>query len=474
MRSFEGALEFLRPLVEIKLWDYCIVWKSRDDDSLRFIDWVGCCCSGGVSDAGGKEEAGETIPAALCKDTRFRHFRRTNACQALAQFPSSISLNTGVHGDVLISNQPMWLTSGEASYFSSFSHELTGTRVLIPVSGGIVELFATKRMPREGEVIDFVMAHCNISLEQEFETESALLDAGLNEKILSSSTKYYSLNWPDPQPFLGFKSKLEILPSVSQSSSFPGCGEGSSSGSKPSPGLFNQPIHTSFESKAATHREELLEQQKNVVSDHSKILQKDEAKTGEKQEKEVYKSKNLMTERRRRNKIRDRLYTLRALVPNISKMDRASIIVDAIGYIRELEENVKSLQNELIQLEHKDCQKNKHLKISPLEKTNDDINSWSFVQDDQPMFILNEEKPVEVEVEVMRINERDFLIKLFCKRKQGGVVSSIEAMYSLGLQVIDVNITTFGGMVLNIFHVEANENDIQPKRLRDSLMKLTS
>ncbi|XP_038893038.1 transcription factor ABORTED MICROSPORES isoform X2 [Benincasa hispida] len=476
MRSFQGALECLRALVETKLWDYCIVWKSRDDSSS----------SGGVSDASGKKEAGETIPAMFCKDTRFRHFRRTNACQALAQFPSSIALNSGVHGDVLISNQPMWLTSGEVSSISSFSHELTGTRVLIPVSGGIVELFATKHMAREGEVIDFVMAHCNVSVEQEFDKESEP-NAGLNEKRLHSSTKFYPVDWPDPQPLLGFKSKLEILPSISQSSCFPSCGEGSSSGSKPSNehqnfdsyssfisrGLFNQPIQRSFESKSQMHQEDLLEQQRDVASKYSKSLEKDEAKTGGKQGKEVFKSKNLMTERRRRNKIRDRLYALRALVPNISKMDRASIIVDAINYIRELEENVKSLQNELIQLEHKD-QKNIHLKISPLENKNDDTNCWPLVQDDQPMFIFGEEKPMEVEVEVMQINERDFLIKLFCKRKQGGVVSSIEAMDSLGLQVVDVNITTFGGMVLNIFHVEANENDIQPKRLRDSLIKLTS
>ncbi|TYJ96915.1 transcription factor ABORTED MICROSPORES [Cucumis melo var. makuwa] len=50
MKSFEGALEFLRPLEEIKLCDYSIVWKSRDDDSLRFIDWVGSCYNSATYD----------------------------------------------------------------------------------------------------------------------------------------------------------------------------------------------------------------------------------------------------------------------------------------------------------------------------------------------------------------------------------------------------------------------------------------
>ncbi|TYK03071.1 transcription factor bHLH35-like isoform X1 [Cucumis melo var. makuwa] len=62
-------------------------------------------------------------------------------------------------------------------------------------------------------------------------------------------------------------------------------------------------------------------------------------------------SKNILSERNRRKKLNDRLLALRAVVPNITKMDKASIIKDAIEYIQELRSEENRIETEISNLE---------------------------------------------------------------------------------------------------------------------------
>lgn len=51
-------------------------------------------------------------------------------------------------------------------------------------------------------------------------------------------------------------------------------------------------------------------------------------------------------ERQRREKLNQRFYALRAVVPNISKMDKASLLGDAISYITDLQSKIRIMEAE--------------------------------------------------------------------------------------------------------------------------------
>jgi hypothetical protein len=63
------------------------------------------------------------------------------------------------------------------------------------------------------------------------------------------------------------------------------------------------------------------------------------------------RSKTIVSERSRRVRMKEKLYELRSLVPNITKMDKASIIADAVVYVRNLQAHARKLGEEVAALE---------------------------------------------------------------------------------------------------------------------------
>jgi len=63
------------------------------------------------------------------------------------------------------------------------------------------------------------------------------------------------------------------------------------------------------------------------------------------------RSKTIVSERKRRVRMKERLYELRSLVPNITKMDKASIVADAVVYVRNLQARAGKLKEEVAALE---------------------------------------------------------------------------------------------------------------------------
>ncbi|TKW03938.1 hypothetical protein SEVIR_7G076300v4 [Setaria viridis] len=63
------------------------------------------------------------------------------------------------------------------------------------------------------------------------------------------------------------------------------------------------------------------------------------------------RSKTIVSERKRRVRMKEKLYELRSLVPNITKMDKASIIADAVVYVKNLQAHARKLKEEVSALE---------------------------------------------------------------------------------------------------------------------------
>ncbi|PRQ37134.1 putative transcription factor bHLH family [Rosa chinensis] len=171
-------------------------------------------------------------------------------------------------------------------------------------------------------------------------------------------------------------------------------------------------------------------------------------------------SKNIVSERNRRKKLNERLFALRAVVPNISKMDKASIIKDAIDYIRELHDQEKRIQAEIMDLESGKSKKGV-------------IGSSDFEQE-LPVLLRSKKKKTEqlydsggsrtssievLELRVTYMGEKTVVVSLTCSKRTDTMVKLCEVFESLKLKIITANITALSGRVLKTVFIEADEEE---------------
>ncbi|XP_027921798.1 transcription factor NAI1-like isoform X1 [Vigna unguiculata] len=146
---------------------------------------------------------------------------------------------------------------------------------------------------------------------------------------------------------------------------------------------------------------------------------------------------HIIAERKRREKLSQRFIALSALVPGLQKTDKASILGDAISYLKQLQEKVKALEE--AQNMKKTVESVVIVRKSQL--SNDVNNSSEYVG---PLF---DETVPEIEA---RFCERNVLIRVHCEKTKGVVEKTIHEIENLHLKVTNSNAMAFGRCAIDM------------------------
>ncbi|KAG7620886.1 Transcription factor MYC/MYB N-terminal [Arabidopsis suecica] len=140
-------------------------------------------------------------------------------------------------------------------------------------------------------------------------------------------------------------------------------------------------------------------------------------------------------ERQRREKLNQRFYSLRAVVPNVSKMDKASLLGDAISYISELKSKLQKAESDKEELQ-------KQIDVMNKEAG----NAKSSVKDRK---CLNQESSVLIEMEVdVKIIGWDAMIRIQCSKRNHPGAKFMEALKELDLEVNHASLSVVNDLMI--------------------------
>ncbi|KAI5082047.1 hypothetical protein GOP47_0001790 [Adiantum capillus-veneris] len=132
---------------------------------------------------------------------------------------------------------------------------------------------------------------------------------------------------------------------------------------------------------------------------------------------------HVLAERRRREKLNQRFVALSAILPGLKKVDKASILGDAIKYVKQLEEHLKQVETQ------HSCSKN---------NTDESI------------------QPADIEARAFGNN---VLIHVHCNKIKNILVRCLELLDKMPLLIINANVLSFSDTALDLTVIAQIEQD---------------
>lgn len=169
---------------------------------------------------------------------------------------------------------------------------------------------------------------------------------------------------------------------------------------------------------------------------------------------------HVMAERRRREKLSQKFVALSAVVPGLKKMDKASVLGDAVKYMKQLQEKVKTLE----ELTTKKTVES----VIFLKKTQIYAESSS---DENPVAGSTCDEPLP-EIEA-RVSHKNVLIRIHCEKRNGVFVKILSQIEKLHLSIISSSAIPFDESSLAIT-ITAQMNAEYSMTVKDLVKSLRS
>ncbi|XP_039015005.1 transcription factor MYC2-like isoform X2 [Hibiscus syriacus] len=158
-------------------------------------------------------------------------------------------------------------------------------------------------------------------------------------------------------------------------------------------------------------------------------------------------------ERQRREKLNQRFYALRAVVPNVSKMDKASLLGDAISYINELRRKLHNADSQKEEL-HKQLEDAKR-ELASKEKGHTMSNHLSY-------------KLAELDIDV-KIIGLDAMVRIQSNKKNHPAAKLMSALEELDLDVQHASVSVVNELMIQQVNVKMESRFYTQEQLRIAL-----